>query len=79
MRTRLSVKKLALPQKELMFRYQDCTAGNPHHSVEEIRPEGSAIVFGVSPCDARALSLTALVFMNGSEKSPGPTPTFKAG
>lgn len=59
--TTLSPKKIIFPQREIFLEFCDSTEGNPE--VKEVLPaEESAVIFGVRPCDAKALTFTDKVF-----------------
>jgi sulfhydrogenase subunit beta (sulfur reductase) len=59
--TALSPKKIIFPQREVYFQFEKKDGDN--NSIKETLPEDeSAIVLGVRPCDARALTLTDKVF-----------------
>jgi sulfhydrogenase subunit beta (sulfur reductase) len=59
--TALSPKKIIFPQRETYFAFQTKDENDP--DIKVILPENDpAIVFGVRPCDAKALTLTDLVF-----------------
>lgn len=59
--TALSPKKIIFPQREVFLAFEKSEENVPQ--IEEILPEDEpAIVFGVRPCDAKALTLTDLVF-----------------
>ena len=59
--TALSPKKIIFPQREVYLEFEKADEDNPE--IKEILPEDDpTIVFGVRPCDAKALTLTDLVF-----------------
>ncbi len=73
-RTRISVKSFFLPQRELMFRY----SMRPDEALpEQIIPEAQTVVFGVKPCDARAMRLNARVMIH-DETNPYQDAYFQA-
>ena len=59
--TALSPKKIIFPQREIYFAFEKGEENKP--DIQESLPaDDPAIVFGVRPCDAKALTLTDLVF-----------------
>jgi ferredoxin len=59
--TALSPKKIIFPQRELYFEFEKVVNDNP--DIKATLPEDDpTIVFGVRPCDAKAVTLTDLVF-----------------
>jgi len=59
--TRISLKSFFLPQRELMFQY----SMRPDEVLsEQILPEVQTVIFGVKPCDARAMHLNARAMIN---------------
>jgi ferredoxin len=59
--TTLSPKKIIFPQREIYFEFRKSEEDQPE--IDEILPEDEpTIVFGVRPCDAKAVTLTDLVF-----------------
>ena len=64
--TRISAKSFLMPQRELLFRYSTDIKGQPP---EQTLSEGKKLVFGVKPCDARAMLLNAGVMANGQDGS----------
>jgi sulfhydrogenase subunit beta (sulfur reductase) len=59
--TTLSPKKIIFPQREIYFAFEKSEEGQPE--IKEILPEDKpTIVLGVRPCDAKAATLTDLVF-----------------
>ena len=55
-----SVKKVIFPQQETFFKY---SANGDELKIDETLPTGkNTIVFGVKPCDSKAVSLTDKVF-----------------
>lgn len=59
--TALSPKKMIFPQREVFLKFLRPNEGPPR--MEEVIPDPEpGVVFGVRPCDARALALTDLVF-----------------
>jgi sulfhydrogenase subunit beta (sulfur reductase) len=59
--TALSPKKIIFPQREIYFSFEKTDEDEP--KIEEILPHDEpTIVFGVRPCDAKAVILTDLVF-----------------
>jgi sulfhydrogenase subunit beta (sulfur reductase) len=59
--TALSPKKMIFPQKEVFLEFRKTTEEAPE--IKEVLPEEDpTIIFGVRPCDAKALTLTDKVF-----------------
>ena len=54
-RTTMSAKDSFFPQEEVLFQFNG-------HEVEEPVAQGSRVLFGVRPCDARSLTMLDLVF-----------------
>ena len=52
-------KKVVFPQTETLFRFQ---VGNPELSEKDVEKEGTTIIFGLRPCDARAMSIVDKLF-----------------
>jgi ferredoxin len=65
--TRLSIKRLFLPQTETLFSYRNGEDG-PVFDVPA-RP-GPAVVFGLRPCDAKSLGMLDGVFANDQYTDP---------
>jgi len=66
--TILSPKKIIFPQREVLLEFG--TSDEEELKVKEILPEETpAVIFGVRPCDAKALTLTDKVF-GGDFKDP---------
>ena len=66
--TILSPKKIIFPQKEIYLEFE--TSDEDKLQVKEILPEETpSVIFGVRPCDAKALVLTDKVF-GGDYKDP---------
>ncbi|MBD3415409.1 MAG: sulfite reductase [Candidatus Aminicenantes bacterium] len=64
--TVLSPKKIIFPQREVILDFNHKKKGKPE--IQEALPEETKnVIFGVRPCDARALTLTDKVF----EEEPG--------
>jgi ferredoxin len=57
-------KDLVFPQSEVMLRYKRRKEGEIEHlEIEEVRPEmKESVLFGIRPCDARAVSILDAVF-----------------
>ena len=54
-------KKIIFPQREILFRFNTDGEGNP--GIRETLPEKKdRVLFGVRPCDGRAVTLTDIVF-----------------
>lgn len=66
--TRLPPKSLFLPQKEILFKH------DPKTGVSEFRNDTKAVLLGVRPCDASALSLIDNVLL----KPPYTDPFYEA-
>jgi hypothetical protein len=62
--TRLSVKGVFFPQREVLLRYDGSTAE------EALLPKGAIVAFGVRPCDAKALLFLDKLFA-GLASAPG--------
>jgi ferredoxin len=59
--TALSPKKIIFPQREVYFEFEKDDNDDPN--IKQTIPEDDpTIVFGVRPCDAKAITLTDLVF-----------------
>lgn len=57
----LSPKKIIFPQKEVYFEFSASNSDN--FEIKELLPEEKpSVIFGVTPCDAKALTLTDKVF-----------------
>ncbi len=66
--TVLSPKKIIFPQREVLLEFG--TSDEDELKVKEVLPEETpAVIFGVRPCDAKALTLTDKVF-GGDFKDP---------
>ena len=66
--TVLSPKKIIFPQREVLLEFS--TSNEEELKVKEVLPEEMpAVIFGVRPCDAKALTLTDKVF-GGDFKDP---------
>ncbi|NIM57815.1 MAG: sulfite reductase [Candidatus Aminicenantes bacterium] len=66
--TVLSPKKIVFPQREVLLEFS--TSDEDELKVNEVLPEETqSIIFGVRPCDAKALTLTDKVF-GGDIKDP---------
>jgi sulfhydrogenase subunit beta (sulfur reductase) len=73
-RTRSSLKSFFLPQRELMFQY---SIGQDEALLEQTLPEGQTVIFGVKPCDARAMQLNARLLLH-DETNPNQDTYFQA-
>ena len=73
-RTRSSLKSFFLPQRELMFHY---SMGQDEALLEQTLPEDQTVIFGVKPCDARAMLLNARVLLH-DETNPNQDTYFQA-
>jgi len=62
--TVLSPKKIIFPQREILLKFSELSNSNEEClEVKEILPdEKSSVIFGVRPCDAKALTLMDKVF-----------------
>lgn len=66
--TVLSPKKIIFPQREVLLEFS--TSNEEELKVKEVLPEETpSVIFGVRPCDAKALALTDKVF-GGDFKDP---------
>ena len=66
--TVLSPKKIIFPQREIYLEFE--TSDENSIQLKEILPEETpSVIFGVRPCDAKALALTDKVF-GGDFKDP---------
>ncbi|MQY60409.1 sulfite reductase [bacterium] len=66
--TVLSPKKIIFPQREVLLEFS--TSNEEELKVNEVLPEETpSVIFGVRPCDAKALTLTDKVF-GGDFKDP---------
>lgn len=52
-------KKVVFPQTETLFRF---TLGNPELREKNVEEEGTTVIFGLRPCDARAMSIVDKLF-----------------
>ncbi|MDI7252990.1 MAG: hypothetical protein QME89_10615, partial [Actinomycetota bacterium] len=52
-------KKVVFPQTETLFRFQ---RGNPELREKNVEEEGTTVIFGLRPCDARAMSIVDRLF-----------------
>jgi sulfhydrogenase subunit beta (sulfur reductase) len=66
--TIMSPKKFVFPQREVYFRFRD-SQSDDYDIIENLPEEKPAIIFGVRPCDARAVTLMDKVF-GGDIKDP---------
>lgn len=64
--TKLSCKGLFFPQREVIFEFES----DPNGSLTKPTPEGNRIVFGLRPCDARALTIIDKLFDNSDYQDP---------
>ncbi|MBA7606835.1 Anaerobic sulfite reductase subunit A [subsurface metagenome] len=66
--TILSPKKIIFPQREVLLEFS--TSNEEELKIKEVLPEETpSVIFGVRPCDAKALTLTDKVF-GGDFKDP---------
>lgn len=63
-RARASTKKFFQPQRETLFCFAGQGFAAPCVECADVPPPGKTAVFGVRPCDARAMVLDALVFVD---------------
>ncbi len=69
--TRMSPKSIAFPQSEVMLQYSLDEAKEDHHIMKEVQKDASPrAVFGIRPCDAKALMLVKLNFDTSDYKDP---------
>jgi sulfhydrogenase subunit beta (sulfur reductase) len=69
--TRLSPKSLLFPQSERMFEFTlDEASGDSHVMKEAPKEYPPAVVFGIRPCDAKALRLVNVNFDSPEFKDP---------
>jgi ferredoxin len=59
--TAISPKKIIFPQREVYFEFEKADENNPEIQ-EAALEDDPTVVFGVRPCDAKAVTLTDLVF-----------------
>ncbi len=52
-------KKVAFPQTETLFRF---LAGSPELKEKNVEEEGTTVIFGLRPCDARAMAIVDKLF-----------------
>ncbi len=52
-------KKVVFPQTETLFRFK---LGNPELREKNVEEEGTTVIFGLRPCDARAMSIVDNLF-----------------
>lgn len=64
--TKLSAKGLFFPQREVMFEFES----DPNGSLTKPAPEKNKVVFGIRPCDARALAIIEKLFDNPDYQDP---------
>ena len=62
--SRLPPKSFLLPQRQEIIRFRDGKEEEP------TLPEGETILFGVRPCDARAMRCLDKVFLDGERRDP---------
>jgi len=69
--TRMSPKSLVFPQSEIMMEYGLDETKEDHHIMKEVRKDATPrAVFGMRPCDAKALTLVKLNFDTPEYKDP---------
>jgi len=66
LQTRLPVKELFLPQREILFRFKSDSPAR----VKPVSDIPARVVFGVRPCDAAALELFDRVFLDPAGDDP---------
>ncbi len=64
--TRVSVKSFFMPQQEVMFQY---STGSDEILLDQSLADTKRLVFGVNPCDARAIQLNGCLLIN-DESNP---------
>ena len=52
-------KKFAFPQTETLFRF---VTGSPDLTAKNVEEEGTTVIFGLRPCDARAMAIVDKLF-----------------
>lgn len=52
-------KKMVFPQTETLFRF---VTGDPELKEKNVEEEGTTVIFGIRPCDARAMSIVDKLF-----------------
>jgi ferredoxin len=52
-------KKMVFPQTETLFRF---VVGNPELEEKNVEEEGTTVIFGLRPCDARAMAIVDKLF-----------------
>jgi len=52
-------KKVVFPQTETLFRF---VVGNPELEEKNVEEEGTTVIFGLRPCDARAMAIVDKLF-----------------
>ena len=52
-------KKMVFPQTETLFRFM---VGDPELKEKNVEEEGTTVIFGIRPCDARAMSIVDKLF-----------------
>ncbi len=57
--TTVPAKKIVFPQTETLFRFM---LGNPELKEKNVEEEGTTVVFGIRPCDARAMGIVDNLF-----------------
>ncbi len=57
--TTVPAKKVVFPQTETLFRF---LLGNPELKEKNVEEEGTTVVFGLRPCDARAMAIVDHLF-----------------
>jgi sulfhydrogenase subunit beta (sulfur reductase) len=69
--TRLSAKEILYPQSEEMFEYTLDETAADHHRLKDVEKDYSPrAVFGIRPCDAKAVELVRLNFDTDDYKDP---------
>jgi len=69
--TRMSPKSIAFPQSEVMLEYNLDETKDDHHIMKEVEKDTSPrAIFGIRPCDAKALTLVKLNFDTSEYKDP---------
>jgi ferredoxin len=77
--TRMSPKSITFPQSEIMLEYSLDETKDDHHIMKEVEKDASPrAVFGIRPCDAKALTLVKLNFDTSEYKDPYWIKAFEA-
>jgi ferredoxin len=71
---RLSAKSFFLPQREVMLQHDDSSAA---YALEQGTSDSNRLLFGVKPCDARAIEINARLLANDSGQAAAEDIFFK--